>query len=60
MLPSIGSVQDELANRDLPKSVRKSESSWLSWLIGGSKVVNEKGRGYAVPMQEDVLKSGER
>lgn len=59
-LPSLASVQQELANRKLPKSLRKTESSWLSWILGGSKVVNEKGYAYAVPMDQDVLKSGER
>jgi hypothetical protein len=60
MLPSVKSEQEESANRNLPKKLQRSNSSWVSWLTGSSKVINGDGHAYAVPMNKDILKSGER
>jgi hypothetical protein len=60
VLPAAASSQEENANRSLPKELQKSSGSWVSWIVGGSKPVNGQGNAYAVPMEQSMLKSGER
>ncbi|KAG2187808.1 hypothetical protein INT44_005498 [Umbelopsis vinacea] len=60
VLPAAASSQEEHADRSLPKELQKSSGSWVSWLMGSSKPVNGQGHAYAVPMEQNMLKSGER
>jgi len=60
VLPSLKSKQDQAAHRHLPKALQSSNSSWISWMAGGGKIINGDGHAYAVPMNSDILKSGER